>query len=421
VKSAVERHRNQVNLDFERKHIAVFLSALQGGGAERTCLDLARTFSKLRHRVDLVMCRREGELLSQVPAEVRTVEVGASPLHKLIHSLVRLRGETTRTLLGLLVRGLRKKVRSLPSLEGYLQEERPEVLLASTPIPNLLALWAVRLAAVDTRLIIKQDSSITTFGRKSNDPFRQKLPFFMNRWYPQANGIIAVSNGIARELREVLGAPEERIRVIYNPIDLDRIASLAAEPVDDPWFRPGEPPVVLAAGRLIPQKDYPTLLHAFSRLRRNEQARLVILGEGKERPRLEAMSRDLNLAADIRLPGFQANPYAYMARAAVFVLSSVSEGLPTVVIEALACGRPVVSTDCPYGPAEILGNGEYGRLVPIGNPDALARAIQSTLTAKIDPHNGTKRAKDFELGAVAQEYLRFFFQDAPDSQGAKQS
>jgi glycosyltransferase involved in cell wall biosynthesis len=407
--------------NFEQRHIALFLSALRGGGAERICLDLARAFSTLGCRVDLVLCRREGELLSEVPDEVRTVEVGMSPLHKVIRSLVRLPPETTRALLGLLLRTLRRKVRSLPTLEGYLHEERPEVLLASTTIPNLLALWAIRLTGTDTRLIIKQDSSLTATGRKGSDPFRQRLPFFMSRWYPQADGIIAVSGGIARELREVLRAPEERIRVIYNPIDLDRIAFLAAEPPDDPWFRPGEPPVILAAGRLIPQKDYPTLLHAFSRLRRNERVKLCILGEGKERSFLETMTRDLGLAADIRLPGFRANPYAYMARAAVFALSSVSEGLPTVVIEALACGRPVVSTDCPYGPAEILGNGKYGRLVPMGNPDALAEAIQSTLTAKIDPVNGKRRAKDFDLGAVAEEYLRFFFQDASNSQGAKQS
>jgi len=402
-----------------RKHIALFLSALRGGGAERASLDLARAFNSLGCRVDLVLCRREGELVSQVPRDIRTVEVGVSPLHKVIRSLVGLPPETAMALLGLLLRTLRRKFRSLPSLERYLLDERPDVLLASTPIPNLLALWAVRLTGVDTRLIIKQDSSLATSGRKGSDPFRRQLPFLMSRWYPQAHGIIAVSGGIARELRDVLGVPEECIRVIYNPVDLDRIASLAAEPVDDPWFRPGEPPVILAAGRLIPQKDYPTLLHAFSRLQQNEQVRLLILGEGKERSRLEAMIRDLGLTADIRLPGFQANPYAYMARAAVFVLSSVSEGLATVVIEALACGRPVVSTDCPYGPAEILGNGKYGRLVPIGNPYALAYAIQSTLTVKIDPVNGAKRAKDFELGTVAQQYLRFLFHDAPNSQGGE--
>jgi glycosyltransferase involved in cell wall biosynthesis len=395
-----------------RRHVALFLSALQGGGAERACLDLARAFSTLGCTVDLVVCRREGELVSQVPREIRTVEVGVSPLYKVIHSLFRLPPETTRALLGLLLRTLRRKVRSLPSLEGYLRAERPEVLLASTPIPNLLALWAVRLTAMDTRLIIKQDSSLATTGRKGRDPFRQRLPFFMSRWYPEADGIVAVSGGIARELGEMVGVPKERIRVIYNPVDLDRLASLAAEPLDDPWFRPGEPPVILAAGRLIPQKDYPTLVQAFSRLRRKTQARLVILGEGKERSRLEAAIRDSGLAADIRLPGFQANPYAYMARAAVFVLSSISEGLATVVIEALACGRPVVSTDCPYGPAEILGNGKYGRLVPVGNPDALAQAMQTTLTAKIDPGNGTRRAKDFEVGAVAQQYLEFLFRDA---------
>jgi glycosyltransferase involved in cell wall biosynthesis len=402
-------------LNYRRKHVALFLSAFRGGGAERVCLDLARAFSTLGCRVDLVVCRREGELLSQVPREIRTVELGVSPLRQVIYSLVRLPRETARALLGLLLRTSRRKIRTLPSLEGYLIEERPDVLLASSSIPNLLALWAVRLTGMHTRLIIKQDSSLVTNGRKGNDPFRRRLPFFMSSWYPQAYEIIAVSNGIAHELYEVLGIPEERIRVIYNPVDLDRIASRAAEPLDDPWFRRGEPPVILAAGRLIPQKDYPTLLYAFSRLRRNKQLRLLILGEGKERSRLEAMIRDFGLAEDVRLPGFQPNPYPYMARAAVFVLSSTSEGLANVVIEALACGIPVVSTACPHGPAEILENGKYGRLVPVGNPEALAQAIESTLTGKIDHHNGAKRAKDFELATVAQQYLRLLFHDVPNS------
>jgi glycosyltransferase involved in cell wall biosynthesis len=171
-------------------------------------------------------------------------------------------------------------------------------------------------------------------------------------------------------------------------------------------------------GRLIPQKDYPTLINAFSILRRTKKARLVILGEGNERSQLESMIRELGVTEDTRLLGFRENPYTYMARAAVFVLSSVSEGLATVVIEALACGIPVVSTNCRYGPAEILENGKYGRLVPVGNPDALAEAIQSALTVDVDTVNGRNRAKDFELIAIARQYLNIMMHDFPTEPGA---
>jgi len=392
-----------------RKHIAIFLAALKGGGAERASLDLAKAFLGLKCEVDIVLCRREGEFISQVPDGIRQITLGISPLFKVVHSLTRLPSETTRLLFPMLLRRLRRKIRSLPKLARYLRSEKPGVLLASTPFPNLLALWARSITNVNTRAFVKQDSSISAIGRKDDDPYRQRFPTFIKCWYPKADGIIAVSGGIAQELNDMVRIPKERIRVIYNPVDMERITALCEEAIDDPWFQPGEPPVILAVGRLIPQKDYPTLLKAFSLLRQRQSARLLIIGEGKERSRLESMVYDLGLTGSVRLPGFDPNPYAYMGRAGTFVLSSVSEGLATVLIEALACGTAIVSTDCPHGPAEILENGKYGKLVPPGNPDSLAQALCASLTNKQDSAQLRGRAENFNLSSIGQQYLTYLF------------
>jgi len=256
---------------------------------------------------------------------------------------------------------------------------------------------------------IKQDNVLSPMVRETTDPLERELPFLVRRWYPAADGIIAVSAKIARELTQEMSVPKEKIRVVPNPVNLRRIAALADTAIDDPWFRRGQPPVLVAAGRLHRQKDYPTLLHAFALLRREREVRLLILGDGEERPRLQTLIDELGITGAVRLPGFQANPYTYMARAAVFVLASAWEGLPTVLIEALACGCPIVSTDCPDGPAEILENGKHGMLVPVGDPDALARAITQKLDSGTDVDGVKGRAADFAVDAVAGRYLRLCF------------
>lgn len=203
--------------------------------------------------------------------------------------------------------------------------------------------------------------------------------FLYRRFYAGADAVIAVSREAASDLTERLRLSPGQVRMIYNPVITPALFEQAKEAVEHPWFAPGQPPVVLSAGRLCEQKDFPTLLRAFAQVRAHTRSRLVILGEGPERLSLERMASDLGLRASVLLPGFVANPYAYMARAATYVLSSKWEGLPTVLIEALACGAPVVSTDCPSGPREILQDGKYGRLVPVGDADALAQAIEANL------------------------------------------
>jgi glycosyltransferase involved in cell wall biosynthesis len=167
--------------------------------------------------------------------------------------------------------------------------------------------------------------------------------------------------------------------------------------------------VLIAVGRLQIQKDYPTLLRAFAQVRQKRPVRLLILGEGKERPMLEELIKTLGVEEDVSLPGFVMNPFAYMARASLFVLSSRWEGLPTVLIEAMCCGTPVVSTDCPSGPREILREGQYGQLVPVGEPTALARAIETTLDAKASSPP-PESWRPYELDTVVSQYSRLLLQ-----------
>ena len=207
------------------------------------------------------------------------------------------------------------------------------------------------------------------------------------------------------DLASVAGIPRERIEVIYNPVMRPELQEKAQAPLDHPWFKPGGPPVVLAVGSLSVQKDFPTLIQAFAQVRQARPARLLILGEGTERPALEALIRQLDLEQDVSLAGFVTNPYAYMAQASLFVLSSRWEGLPGVLIEALCCGTPVISTDCPSGPREILRKEEYGQLVPVGDVPALARAIEKTLARKT-PSPPCESWLPFERETTVNQYLK---------------
>jgi glycosyltransferase involved in cell wall biosynthesis len=231
------------------------------------------------------------------------------------------------------------------------------------------------------------------------------------RTYPEAAALIAVSLGVAEDIASRTGIPRAAITTIYNPALRSEIAELAGQPVDHPWLKAGEPPVVLGAGRLSAAKDFPTLIRGFARLRQRRRARLIILGKGKNPKKtskrqaaLLDQAKALGVAGDLDLPGFVLNPYSYMARAAVLAVSSAHEGFCNVLVEAMACGCPVVSTDCPSGPAEILDHGRFGRLVPVGDDQALAAAIARTLEAPLDPNLLRMRAGFFSLERAVDQY-----------------
>jgi glycosyltransferase involved in cell wall biosynthesis len=228
----------------------------------------------------------------------------------------------------------------------------------------------------------------------------------VGRSYLAADGITAVSQGIAEDLVCSFGLPRERVTTIYNPVVTPELLAQAQAPLDHPWFAPDAPPVILGVGRLHPQKDFPTLLRAFARVRAVRVVRLVILGEGEQRAALQQLVAELGLTKDVALPGFVGNPFAYMARAGVFVLSSAYEGLPGVLIQALACGCPVVSTDCPSGPGEILEQGAYGPLVGVGDVAALAQAMLALLAHPPAAERLRHRAAEFSLDRAVDRYWR---------------
>jgi glycosyltransferase involved in cell wall biosynthesis len=302
-------------------------------------------------------------------------------------------------------------IRHLDGLAAHLRAQQPDILYAAGPYQNLTALWARDLAGVATRVIGSERIGFPHFQqpvKRTQARWRHLAPL-LARMYPRLDALIAVSNGVADELARATGLPREGIAAIYNPVVSPRIAEWAAEPAAHPWLAPArDRPVLLGVGRLAAMKDFPTLLRAFATLRAQRTARLVILGDGLHRPWLTWLIRRYGLTGDVDLPGWAANPYAFYARADQFVLSSRSEGLPNALLEAMACGCPVVSTDCPSGPREILDGGRYGPLVPVGDPTALARAMAQTLDAPPDPATLEARAQDFSMDRSADAHLALF-------------
>jgi glycosyltransferase involved in cell wall biosynthesis len=232
----------------------------------------------------------------------------------------------------------------------------------------------------------------------------------VRRYFRDAGAILAVSDGVADDLAAVASLPRCTIRTIYNPVVTSDLLKQASVPMAHPWFSPGAPPVILGVGRLAAQKDFAMLIRAFARIRAGRLIRLMILGEGKKRRELEELADSLGVRQDLALPGFEENPFAYMARAAVFVLSSAYEGLPGVLIQAMACGCPVVSTDCPSGPREILEHGSYGPLVPVGDDTAMAEAIQTVLDASPSHERLRVRAAEFSMDRAVEQHLEVLFE-----------
>jgi glycosyltransferase involved in cell wall biosynthesis len=382
--------------------IALYLRDLGAGGVQRVMLDLALGLHARGCAVDVVVNRAAG--VHAVPDGVRLVELKAGLGAALRGRYLPLRAlpQQWRVLTRhvLLSRSGGKK--RLPTLVDYLRENAPVALISAFPFCNVTALWAAKLAGVPTRVIVTEHSPL---WMTNNPAWRSRLAL-ARCTYPIADAIVAVSAGLADDLARSAGLPRERITVIHNPVVPLDLAERTAVPPPHPWLAERDgPPVIVAAGRLHAQKNFPLLLHAFARLRRARPARLVIFGEGENRARLEALARQLGLANDLALPGFIPNPYAAFARAALFVLSSDYEGLPGVLIQALACGCPVVSTDCPHGPAEILAGGRFGELVPVGDAERLAGAMARTLDRPLPAELLRGRGGEFGQARSVARYL----------------
>ncbi len=336
--------------------MALLLPNLDIGGAERITLNLARSLAGAGHPVDLVVGNADGPLRGEVPDQVPVIDLGAAHM---------------RT--------------ALPALTRYLRRRRPAALLPTIGHADLLGMLAVRVARTGTAVIPRISNTLSQVGVEGLSARTRATRMLTNGLYRHTDLLVACSHGMAQDLSDHLGIPRERVRVLPNATVGVDLHELAAQEVDHPWLLDHEVPTLLAVGSLIPQKNHELLLAAVARVRQAQEVRLIVLGEGPLRDRLERRVTELGLDEVVDLAGTDTNPYRYMARCDAFVLSSDWEGLPGVLIEAVAIGANTISTDCPSGPREILADGQHGRLVPTGDPEALAQAILSSLRAPRRP------------------------------------
>jgi glycosyltransferase involved in cell wall biosynthesis len=361
--------------------VALFLKNERGGVAGRR-LHLAEALLRRGCRVDvLTVWLRHGS--DGIPAGARVIQLARS-----------LRNW----------RAIPAHYVAVPALARYLQRERPHALLSATTPLNVAAVFAKYLSRTPVRLVISQHNPVSktiAFRQYRSAPVMAPL---VRKFYPAADAVIAVSTGIADDLKNVIGLNGTKVSVIHNPVITDAIDPLRGAPVEHPWFTGGGPPIVIGAGRLTTQKGFDDLIRAFVLVRARRDARLVILGSGRDRDQLIDLVRQLRLDEVVDLPGWVANPHAYMARANVFVLSSRYEGFGNVLVEALACGCPIVATECVGGPADILDHGRFGRLVPVGDLEAMAQAILDALDTPADADALRRRALDFHVDRIVERY-----------------
>ncbi len=359
-----------------RPSVALLCRSLDGGGAERVLVALAEGLAAAGQRVDLV------------------VLCGPAP-----------------PLEGLRVIPLRAPAPALGALPflAYLRRERPQAVLSTLVGPNAIAVACARLitARWRPRVVVREANTLSVALRYRSAASRRVAAAAARASYPRADAIVAVSEGARADLARFLGLPLYRVMAIPNPSPTAALVARAGAPLAHPWFAPDRTtPVIIASGRLVPKKGFDVLLEAMAQLRKRRDVRLVILGEGPERAALEAHQARLGLRDFVELKGFVDNPFAYLGRADLFVLASFAEGSPNVLVEALACGCPVVATDCLSGPREILRDGRDGALVSPGDASALAAAIEQALTAPPDRAALRCRAADFDSARAFAAYAR---------------
>jgi glycosyltransferase involved in cell wall biosynthesis len=365
------------NRSMKADRLAVLLSFSGAGGVERMVLNLLPSFLQAGVEVDLlaILRRPEPELIRLNGSGMRVLDLGV-----------------THTAL------------SVPALVRYLRTERPVALLAAKDRAIRAAVLAKSLSRADTRLVGRLGTNLSA-ALENKPPLLRWLRTGPMRWlYPNVDRIVAVSEGVAEDTRRLAGLPAEQVTVVRNPVITPEMYEKSAAPVEHPWFA-ADCPIILGAGRLTRQKDFETLIRAFGRVRARRECRLVILGEGRLRGDLEKLAGDLGVGESVALPGHVRNPYAYMAKASLFALSSRWEGSCNVLTEAMALGTPVVSTDCPSGSAEILGGGRYGPLVPVGDAEKLADAMLYVLERPTESALLQEAVAEYTAERSARHYL----------------
>jgi glycosyltransferase involved in cell wall biosynthesis len=355
--------------------VSLFIQTLEVGGAQRVMVNLANGFAAEGYTTDLVLVTESGDFLKEVSEDVRIVDLGA-----------------TRT------------VTSIPPLRRYFQDVAPSTMISAMTHTNVAALIANVLAGSSTDIVVTEHGD---FVKRYEYMVERRKELFVatiaGLLYPRADYVVANSQTVKDGIVENTRVSENAVEVIPNPVVTDDLNRQKELPVDE-RFQALDEPIIISVGRLVPKKDYPTLLRAFSQLCEDTEATLVIIGDGRSRSDLEELAIELNIDGQVKFTGEIQNPFPYMARSSVFALPSATEAFGNVIVEAMACGCPVVATRSSTGPATILNDGEYGRLTPVGDASAMAKALRAELAEPTPEPVLQSRAADFSVDAILPRF-----------------
>lgn len=365
-------------------NITFFIPNLQIGGAERTVVRLSNKLTELDHNVEVVVTTDQGELKSEFNREVDIINLGVKTIPNI----------------GVLS--------SVPHLIKFFKNSSPDIFVSFMKHSNIAALIAHQFVPGAGPIIISERNPPSQTLNNNHKLRKVTILSLMKICYPHADAITSLSNGVAKDLAACIDIDSRNIQTIYNPVYNSKLVGMMNEEVHHRWFENNDLKTVIGVGTLKPQNDFSTLISAFSMVIKRRDARLIIVGEGEQRNELETLVQRLGLEQVVELPGQINNPFPYMKEASLFVSSSAWEGFGNVIVEAMACGCPVVATDCLSGPREILQDGEYGPLVPVGQPDKMADAIITTLDNPPSSKKLVERAQTFSADRITKEYISLF-------------
>lgn len=401
-------------------HIGFVLSDLNGGGAQRVMLTLAEALIRRGHQIDLLLLRPSGQYSTSIPDGMRLYYLKGRRFNRRIFQSLRdrnfsiiplwidpisilyrwftLRGEYSQVSFRL------RNARDAVGTARFVSQTRPMMLYSALTRANIAAVTGKKIAPLDVQIAVSIHGSVVY--KYTEDQLAKCKVFDV-----LSDAIVVPSQGVRNEIIEMIGIIEDKVHCIYNGIPSSKIRRLMQEEVDHQWFLDESVPVILNVASLTYVKNQPSLIEAFSYVRHQIEARLVILGSGpgSYRDRLRSVAKNFGVDRDFDIFDFDENPFRYMRRARVVVLSSRTEALPTVLIEAMACGTSVISTNAPYGPTEVLQNGRFGKLVPVEDPPALAQAILEVLNGDvISEAELNHRAEDFAEYRAAEAHEELF-------------
>lgn len=368
----------------KQRKIAFFSYDMRVGGAEKMILTLLPQFIKAGYFIDLVLIKKAGAFLSDIDPRVNIISLKKEHVSQSLIPLIR-----------------------------YFKKSKPDVFISNLTHLNIVTIIAKIFSGTCSKIIITEHNTITANNLENGG--KESILVFLSKFlYPLADKTVVVSEGAAQNLIDAIRINPNKVQNIYNPIDIDHIHLLAKEQINESWLTEKSIPVLIAVGRLEQQKNFSFLMDVFQTLIKKRKARLLILGEGSERQMLEQQMIAYGIENEVKLPGIKTNPYPYISNADILVCTSKYEGFNITLAESLACGTPVISMNCPYGPAEILDNGTYGQLISPGDQDGMVNAIIAAIDHPESLPSKEKlmeRAKRFSAEKIFSEYQELFLKE----------